>query len=490
VTTDISICDKEPVRTIGTIQSHGMFFAAEPTKLVVTHASANIVEFGTPEEVIGKPLSAVLGDRMVTAAKRVVDGSHAVECIEFVNPDGQSRSSCIIRLMPGFLMLEFEPAVGDSTVPNKQMVQNASQEIRAAATQQAMLQTLVASTRIITGYDRVMVYRFDEDWNGEVIVEQRKETMSSWLYHRYPASDIPAPARELFTKNPSRIIPQVAFTPVDILPLCDPNSADALDLTYSILRAPSTIHVEYLRNMKVGGSFTMSLLCNGRLWGMIVCHHQSKLYLDFETRTACEKLAYEASKRLSEWETEKLFDINQQLELTLKWLTDDTAGGGEVADVVIERSNVLMELICATGVALIRDDLIVRRGVCPTDDVIRNLLRQIEGQLDPIFAAGCLFKTLQEAPLPTDFSGMMCVRMCGKTGDQFFMWFRPELIEDVIWGGDPDKNICAADGRIHPRKSFAAYKQTMRNTSKPWSRVDMKIATDLARAVEQIMSLS
>lgn len=485
MTVDLSNCDNEPVRTIGSIQSHGMFFAVHPSTLVVTHFSRNAGDFGTPHEVIGKPLSAVLGDRIATAAKRLIDSQHVQECIDFQPPNGQTRMNGIIRLMPKFVMLEFEPAEGQSSIPNSQMIQSASKEIRAAASQQALLQTLVASTRIITGYDRVMVYRFDEDWNGEVILEHRKDAMSSWLHHRYPASDIPAQARELFAKNPSRIIPDVGFSPVDILPLCDPTSEDALDLTYSVLRAPSPIHIEYLRNMKVGGSFTMSLLCNGRLWGMIACHHQTKLYIDFATRTGCEQLANEASKRLSEWETEKSVDKDQQLELVLQSLKYDIAGGAEGRDVLLKNSKVLLELIPAGGVALIRDDVVVRLGVCPSEDVIRNLLAQIEGQLDPVFASRCLYKTVQEAPPPTDFSGMMCVRMRAKSVDRFLMWFRPEVLEEVVWGGDPDKYVADADGRIHPRKSFAAWKQTMHNTSKPWTRLDMKVATDLARAIEQ-----
>ena len=490
MTTDLANCDKEPVRTIGTIQAHGMFFAAHPSTLVVTHASANVGDIGTPEGVIGKPLSAVLGDRIATAAKRLVDNSHSFECIDFLVPNGQRRSNCIIRKVPDFIMLEIEPALGDSSVPNNQMVQTVTKEIKSAVSLNELLQTLVASTRIITGYDRVMAYRFDEDWNGEVILEHRKESMSSWLYHRYPASDIPAQARELFTRNLSRIIPDVTFAPVDILPICDPESKDALDLTHSILRAPSPIHIEYLRNMKVGGSFTMSLLCNGRLWGMIACHHRGKLYLDFATRTACEQLAIEASKRLSEWETDKIHDNSKQLEIVLKSLRDDTARGAEATDILIEKSNVLMHLIPAAGVALIAGDRVVCLGVCPPESVIRNLLAQIDSQLNPLFASRCLFKTLQEAPPPTDFSGMMCVRMRGKTADQFFMWFRPEILEEVVWGGDPEKNISAADGRIHPRKSFAAWKTIMRNTSRPWTRLDMKIATDLGAAVEEVMAVS
>jgi chemotaxis family two-component system sensor kinase Cph1 len=270
------------------------------------------------------------------------------------------------------------------------------------------------------------------------------------------------------------------------MPEIDPEHPSALDLTHSVLRAPSPIHVEYLKNMQVGGSFTLSLLCNGRLWGMLACHHRTPYFVDFASREAAELFAMAASAQLSAWETRDKQDAVQQMKLVKQWLQNAVDNGEDPTDVLVEKSNLLIELTSSAGVAIVRKDEIIRLGNCPQEEEVAKLVEQIKNFCLPIYTVRNITHVMPSASCASGHcAGVMCVKVTRRFEDEYIMWFRPEMIEEVTWGGDPRKNVRASDGRIHPRKSFAAWKETVRNTSAPWTILTTTFAAQLGQAITE-----
>lgn len=476
---DIDNCDREPVRTIGFIQPHGIFYACKPNNLKITHASAN------GGNAVEKPVESVLESDVAIAVKSFVESTRNKWNVK-TTVNGVQRIAILHRVKADCVAIELENISGDNPALSTVDVQRTIDQIKTAKDSGALLQLLTRAVRELTGYDRVMGYTFDEEWNGNVAVDERHEDMPSWLNFRYPSNDIPAPARELFTKNWSRIIPNVEFAPVAILPETDPESPAALDLTYSTLRAPSPIHVEYLKNMKVGGSFTLSLLCNGRLWGMIACHHRTPFFVNFASREAAELLAMAASAQLSTWETRDKQDATQRMRLVKEWLQAAVENGDDPTDVLVEKSNLLIELTNSNGVALIKPDEIIRLGDCPDESQIRTIIDRVKESCEPVFAVRSISQVMPSASCATNkCAGIMVVKVARRAEDEYIIWFRREMVEEVTWGGDPRKNVKQSDGRIHPRKSFAAWKETVRHTSTPWTLPVQRFAEQLSEAITE-----
>ena len=173
-------------------------------------------------------------------------------------------------------MVELETArvVRPFSFPNTyQAVRGTVADLNRASSLQELYDITARAVRALTGFDRVMVYRYDADYNGEVVAEAKRADLNSFLGLHYPASDIPAQARALYEKNWIRLISDVDYAPAPIEPADHPATGAPLDLTYSTLRSVSPIHLEYLRNMGVRASMSISLLRDDKLWGLIACHH-------------------------------------------------------------------------------------------------------------------------------------------------------------------------------------------------------------------------
>ena len=443
---------------------------------MITHASAN------DANAIGKPLEAVL-DQAVVAATHLIISSNRLKSSARTVLNGIARNAVIHRVSDQCIAIELESIVGDSPQIATDNVQRAIDQIKSCSVPDELLRVLTGAVRAMTGYDRVMAYRFDDEWNGNVVVDERQDEMPSWLGFRYPASDIPAPARELFSKNWSRIIPTSDFIPVPVLPEASPESPDALDLTFSTLRAPSPVHVEYLKNMQVGGSFTLSLLCNGRLWGMIACHHRTPLFVNFPSREAAELLVIAASAQLSSWETRDSQNAEQRMKLLKQWLQAAVDGGDDPTDVLIEKSNLLIELTESSGVAIIKADELIRLGKCPEESELRKILEQVKTFCTPVYSIRTITHLMPSASTATgSCAGVLALKVTRRFEDQYILWFRPELLHEVTWGGDPRKPPEQPDG---PRKSFAAWKELIRHTSSPWAKPTIDFAEQLGVAITE-----
>ena len=299
---DLDNCAREPIHIPGSIQPRGVLAVVREPDFVVRQVSANVGDLlgRSIDDVLGSHLSALVGPEQAAviaqAASKFGDlrERNPLDCL--IDVGGELRPfDAILRREPGgVLLVELEIAHGARpfSFPNTyQAVRGSVEELNRAATLTELYDTTARAVRELTGFDRVMVYRYDEDYNGEVVAEAKQEDLNSFLGLHYPATDIPAQARALYEKNWIRLISDVDYTPAPLVPDIDPASGTPLDLTYATLRSVSPIHVEYLQNMGVRASMSISLLRNGRLWGLIACHHYAGPHLPpFATRAAAEFL--------------------------------------------------------------------------------------------------------------------------------------------------------------------------------------------------------
>ena len=490
---DLDNCAREPIHIPGSIQPRGVLAVVREPDFVVRQVSANVGDLlgRSIDDVLGSHLSALIGPEQAAviaqAASKFGDlrERNPLDCL--IDVGGELRPfDAILRREPGgVLLVELEIAHGARpfSFPNTyQAVRGSVEELNRAATLTELYDTTARAVRELTGFDRVMVYRYDEDYNGEVVAEAKQEDLNSFLGLHYPATDIPAQARALYEKNWIRLISDVDYTPAPLVPDIDPASGTPLDLTYATLRSVSPIHVEYLQNMGVRASMSISLLRNGRLWGLIACHHYAGPHLPpFGTRAAAEFLGSTLSLRLVERFEGDQLQTHLVAQAVLGKITAATLDDDEPLAGALFGSPDLLDLISADGVVVnIQGDRQIR-GSVPGPDVVSAVAAWARDSRDEIASTDSLADALPGLDLdPQLAAGAFVLNL---PDGQYAAWFRSEVLHQVDWGGDPhNKAIAVSEGdevRLSPRKSFERWREVVRQRSEPWSAIETESAEAL-----------
>ncbi len=391
------------------------------------------------------------------------------------------------RFPDGHTVIEFE-AVGPVFDSSRQ-VDKALKSILGATSLRTLCDETARFFKEITGYDRVMVYRFDDEGHGEVFAERRKAKLEPFLGNWYPASDIPQIARRLYERNRVRIVADVAFNPVPLTPARLPTTGGDLDMSLCFLRSTSPIHIQYLKNMGVAGTLVVSLMVDGRLWGLVSCHHYAPRTVPFAIRAICELLAEAVATRISALEN----FARAQSELSVRRLEQrmmeaiERHGDWRVA--LFDQSTALLEPLRATGAALLFDGQVHTIGDVPATEGLREIGKWLKTkQPTSVFATKSLradapqFKTMTPQA-----AGMVAVPISGSSGE-FLIWFRPERIRTVTWGGDPSKPMVIGNdpSELSPRRSFAQWTQVVEGNAEPWTAADLSAARLVGDAVSDV----
>ena len=332
-----------------------------------------------------------------------------------------------------------------------------------------------------------MFYRFHEDGSGSVDAEARDAAHEPYLGLRYPASDIPAQARRLYLKNWLRLIFDADQKPARIVPALRPDTGAPLDLSFSVLRSVSPIHIEYMKNMGVRASMSISLIVRNQLWGLISClNHTGPRRVSHRMRSACEFMGRLASLQIAAFEDRELLASRASRRATEDALHRAMKEAtGSVLAALVAQPRALMDLVDAGGVAVVENGEPVTCGGAPPADVIREIARWLEerGDLRP-FSSASLGVHFPPALAASDVaSGLLTFALPGAR----LMWFRPEVIQTVNWGGDPTKPVDAEAGkRLRPRHSFALWKEEVRARSRPWTPSDLEAADELQRRATEV----
>ena len=492
---DLSTCDREPIHIPGSIQPHGMLLALTRDAEIL-QASRNA------EQLLGRPLDRVLGSRLqdVLPEPAVLSGiTEPTTLPVYVKTltlrqagGGPRRFQTLVHRNADTLIVEFEQTVQDEDLAFRRLqplVWNFMTRLGEARSSAEVTEFTAREIRAITGFDRVLIYRFDEDWNGTVVAEDRNDRLPAYLDHRFPASDIPAQARELYRLNRLRLIPDANYVPVPILRHPDTPNAP-LDLSYSVLRSVSPIHVAYMKNMGTMSSMSISILQEGRLWGLISCHHAEPRHVGFDIRTACDMIGQMFSLQLAARQHSEHGEARLRSKHTHSQIIAHMAQEERFMDGLIRRPDELLSLVDAGGAAVLFEGECHLLGNTPDEEQVRAIadwLVRSEGTT--MFATDSLSSAFpQGLAYIGKASGLLAIAI-SKLHRSYILWFRPEVIQTIKWGGDPTKPVEAEAGqmRIHPRKSFEVWKETVRSRSMPWTDADREAATDLCNSIVGIV---
>jgi chemotaxis family two-component system sensor kinase Cph1 len=468
------MCSREPIHIPGAIQPHGVLLAFSLPDLVCRQASANASEFFPGNVLPGKKAPEILPAEMVEACLQE-DPAPPVS----LRLRGRMFDASIHRHQDR-LIVEIEPSGEDSLSRHHRKLQRSFAELRSAA---GLPELYTAAARFIadfTGFERVMVYRFDTDWHGEVVGECLRAEVASYLGHHFPASDIPEQARALYRKNWLRLIPDAEYQPVPI----EPPSDVPLDLSFSILRSVSPVHLAYLRNMDVRASMSISLMAGDHLWGLIACHHRQPLYLSYARRAACEIFGQFASLEIaSKIQALRLGEKARATSIQTRFF-DFLAQEGNFVDALVKYTPHLLEFMSANGAAVFVNGRLTLLGETPPAPACTDLIDWLQTQnLDPLLATDHLGALHPPAAAWTALaSGLLAVKL-SRVEPHYVLWFRPETPTTITWAGHPEKPT----ETLHPRKSFAAWKEIITGRSRPWTEAERHGARELRTAINALV---
>ena len=490
---DLDNCHREPIHIPGSIQPHGCLLALTPDALDVLVASANCADFvgAGPDKAVGAPLAALMGAdaaAQIGAAGQADGGPRHGSTLLSVQAEGVPYD-VLVHDSDGMLVAELLRVRGGARpltfTDTYRRAQSALSELNEGLDYEHLLDVAVRRVRELTGFDRVMLYRFDAEWNGEVVAEDRREDLNPFLGLRYPSTDIPRQARALYERNWIRLIADIEYEPSPLVPAANPLTGRPLDLSDAWLRSVSPIHVEYLQNMGVRASMSVSLLREGRLWGLIACHHYAGPHEPaYEACATAELLGQMLSVRVVEaWNQRRARQALAARSVLAEISAAVQQSPGSLAPALVGGDFTVRDLVSGGGVVVRIDGDALTVGDVPPPAAVNALARLLPDS-EPL-ALDTLAETLEEGSYdPARTSGMLGIAL---GGGQFLMWFRPELVHNVDWGGDPhNKAIAEREGgevRLSPRKSFERWREIVRLRCAPWTDAEAESAELLRRGL-------
>lgn len=489
-------CQKEQIHIPGSIQPHGVLLVLQEPDLQILHASTNTEDFFgiDAESLLQKDLTALLNPFQVENLKEAI--AHTETLVE-ANPislsiksrRGSSWYNGIVHRTQGSLFLELEPSAPKHSLEFLDLyhpVRKAATKIQKASDFESLCHTVAQEIRNLTGFDRVMVYKFNSEEHGIVVGEDRVENIPSYLGLHYPSTDIPPQARQLYLKNWLRLIPDANYEPVSLIPERHHNTQQPLDLSYSVLRSVSPRHIQYLQNMGVTASMSISIIRDGKLWGLVACHHYQRKYVPYEIRTACEFLGQILSFHLPYKEDREDYAYQLHLKTVQNQLIEYMFQEENFVDGLVKYQPNLLEIGKTEGAAICLESECKLVGNTPNQEQVKNIARWLDGWDRDIFYTDSLVKHIPEAKAYKDVaSGLLAIAIAPH---QYVMWFRPEVIYTVTWGRNPHQIADETNkNEPCPQNSFQEWKEKVRYTSRSWKTGEIEAASQLQSAIVKIV---
>jgi len=495
---DLSECDREPIHQLGRIQFFGFLIAVSSGWTVVRVSDNTARYIGlTPDDLLGSNMNAVLTREAVHHIRTrmqmlqdpdTVERLFRVKILESL----EQRFDVSIHIIDGLTILEFEPSE-EAQQDYSAYVQPMINRVSKPSTVEQACEAAAKAVRALTGFNRVMVYRFDAHGDGEVIAEVREPGMEPFLGLRYPASDIPRQARALYLRNTLRIVSDVDGPTAAIVPETD-KAGRPLDLSLSSLRSVSEIHLQYLRNMGVAASMSVSIVLHGRLWGLIACHHERPKVLSFQARSASQMFGQLFTLILEQKDNEARQAEQERARRFHDRMMARMADGRSIADQFDDIAEIIPSVIACDGIAAWTDGALLTAGAPVDTTALQSLLPFFDAvAVDQVYATHQLAADLPDGISPPDgVAGVLAIPV-SRTPRDYIVLYRQEIAKEVRWAGAPDKPVQAPTGagRLQPRASFAAWSQQVAGESAVWEDGEIRIAEALrATLTEVILKMS
>ncbi len=489
---DLAQCDREPIHIPGSIQPHGILLAIDPDTQTIQQVAGDTVRFLTrnPTDLLGQPVDTVFGAEAATSLLTLEPDMTEPLYLGSLSPAGNLGMPVDLtaHIYNGVLFLELEPS-SEHQITAAQRVGEIHRVLTiwsATTSLHALLKSASEEFRRLTGFDRVMIYRFLEDGTGLVASEDKIDSLDALLNHHYPASDIPRQARALYLRNPIRTIADAGYIPAPLVPVLNPITGQPLDMSGCSLRSVSPIHVQYLKNLNVTASMSVSIVVDGQLWGLVSCHHTSPKRVSYDMRETCKLLGQTLGQSIKAHLEKAINNQAQQLAFAREELLKRLTGFSAVEESIRRYLKDVQHLVHAEGAALLLHGKLTLLGSTPSEEQTRALIEWLlEPSMPTTFATKSLVDHYEPAKVyATQASGLLAV-IISHTPPFVLLWFRAEYLETINWAGNPHKPIepGSTPGQLTPRKSFEDWKETVRYQAKPWSEAEIDSARKFGRAL-------
>lgn len=489
---DLDACEDEPIRIPGAVQPHGVLLAMDDDDdLRIRTVSANLATFAglcdppvrDVSTLVGQELRAVIGEG---PAARIAEARRERWTVRRevlgLNPDQGLHAT--LHRSGDLLVAEVERDRSDINATHA-VTRDAALALHQSGTVLGTAAEAARAMRQLTGFDRVMVYGFDSDWHGEVIAEERREDLNTFLGLHYPSTDIPPQARELYRTNWIRAIADVSYRPVPLVPVVDPASGEPFDLSGAVFRSVSPVHLEYLANMGVTASMSVSIIIDNELWGLVACHHYSGMLLPTPaTRSAAEYLGRLVSARIQEAVASERRTRSLGLSSIVDRLSDSFARlpGHALRDALRSHEDDIVALTGAGGAIVSLGNEIISLGQVPGPGFVEALEGCWADDADLLVSDRAGERWPELRAYTADAAGILALSITGDRRDSI-VWVRPELVRTLDWAGDPYEKERRAErptDRLSPRRSFDLWRETIRGRSHAWQEDEISGAYRLA----------
>ena len=482
--------EANPVHLIGLTQPHGVLMALEATSFTIIQVSDNT------ESYLGIEPQTLLGQSLLELAEPTLALQHSLEtCTEqpsYVSialTANHSPFDALIHRRCSTIIVELESA-SPQTAPQLTALQNKVEQaigrLRQIDDVTDFLQTTVTEIQALTGYERVMVYQFDNRQAGAVVAEIKPAEKTAYLGLHYPATDIPTPVRQLYQQGILRYIPDLSTPQCRLIP----PEAVPLDLGRAVLRGVDSCCIDYHQNMEVSALMVIALVKGDTLWGLISCHHSTPRQLPYAVRSACEVIGQLVAAELTSKVDRDELSYLSSLQTLQADLVDSIAKAKNFKQALIEPAPRLLDVVSAQGAAICLDQDITLVGDTPALEEVQALINWAMAQSTDIFHTSCLS---QDYPAAIHFravaSGLVVLKI-SQIRRYLILWFRPEVLQTISWAGNPDEGTHeTADGSLilSPRASFQEWQETVRATALPWKPAEIANALALKHAIVGIV---
>ena len=490
-------CESEAIHIPGSIQPHGFLLAVTIDTSIIAYCSENCFEFLnlTHQQLLGKKLEDIFDKKDIVNIEQQLSKTSEELARPFIISLNKKSFHVTVHVADDVIVIEFEMFSEDKVQLPDLFIQmkRFAYYTEQADNLKSLCQDIANETRTITGYDRVMIYRFDKDYNGEVFAESKNENLEPFLNLHYPHTDIPAQARELYLRNLVRMLVDVSYNPVPIFTISKAaNQNNDLDLSLSNLRSVSPIHIKYLKNMKVGDTFVISLLHHNKLWGLISCHHYSAKHIPYYTRLAAHLQGIFLSSQLDVRQTADEFELAKETGKKIVDLQNLLINNPHT---LTQNSTLvkLKELINADGVMLHYNGENFTEGNLPGEQEMKDLVNWLTSEKGThSFNSNQLHLHYDGATqIANTIAGVVYLSL-GGNNKNCIVWTRREVEKHINWAGDPSKAIIRNEENLmlSPRKSFEIWKQSVKFTSEEWKTPELMEAEAISAAIQRQLHLA
>lgn len=494
---DSEFCGNIPIHIINTIQEYGVLLVLDKEKLTIEQVSENAATlFNMPfRDLPGKPIQEFISAASYAVLEKQLQERSGNKINTTWQLGGHDHFT-LLHIREDMVLAEIEiaPALAEGSASFTalyQQIKNSIGLLEQSKDIPGLCKTSADELKKISGFDKVMIYTFDSDWNGNVLAEAMEPDMESYIGFTFPASDIPKPARDMYLRNPYRFIPDRGFTPVKLYPVINPISNTFLDMSECNLRAVAAVHVEYLKNMNVMASMSVRLIKDNALWGLIACHHKTARDINGELRAVMELFSSVISARISALHHQAISDRSSYLSGIYAGLVENICQAEELVPGLLDPSPNILALLDASGAIITYNNRTYTAGEVPDAAQLEDLLLWLHvKQLRKVFYTDSLPSMYDITEQFREIAGGMLVIPIQPAQDQYIILFRREYIRTTNWGGNPEERIFFDENpRIyHPRHSFKLWQEHVKGFSKPWLPEEVTAAENLRSFIYEFLT--